>query len=187
MIVRFIDLFAGMGGTRIAFEKAVRENGHEPKCVFTSEIKDSAIEAYKINFQDSNIHGDITQIKNADIPDFDFLLGGFPCQAFSAAGKRLGFEDTRGTLFFEVERILRDKKPKGFLLENVEGLVNHDKQNPKDMIGRTLSVILEHLSALGYKVNWKVSSSFVCQNMERIIFSVSSVQSLSCVQLFENP
>lgn len=83
-------------------------------------------------------------------------MAGFPCQAFSAAGKRLGFEDTRGTLFFEVERIIKEKCPLGFVLENVEGLVNHDKKNPKDKIGRTLSVILEHLELLGYQINWKV-------------------------------
>ena len=143
-------------GRRIAFEKAVRENGHEPKCVFTSEIKDSAIEAYKINFQDSNIHGDITQIKNADIPDFDFLLAGFPCQPFSSAGFRKGFADTRGTLFFEIQRIIEEKKPMGFLLENVEGLVTHDKEKRTDQIGRTLKTILGILEDLGYKVSWKV-------------------------------
>lgn len=83
-------------------------------------------------------------------------MAGFPCQAFSSAGKRLGFEDTKGTLFFEVERIIKEKCPLGFVLENVEGLVNHDKKNPKDKIGRTLSVILEHLELLGYQINWKV-------------------------------
>ncbi len=102
------------------------------------------------------MHGDITQIKEDDIPDFDFLLAGFPCQAFSSAGKRLGFEDTRGTLFFEVARILKRKKPQGFILENVEGLVGHDKENPKDEMGKTLSTILDTLDGIGYKVSWKV-------------------------------
>ena len=154
--IKFIDLFAGIGGIRKGFELACSDLGIEAECVFTSEIKTYAVEVLKQNHPNECINGDITKIETSKIPDFDFLLGGFPCQAFSSAGKRLGFEDTRGTLFFEVERILRDKKPKGFILENVEGLVNHDRKNPKDKIGRTLSVILEHLTALGYKVNWRV-------------------------------
>ena len=154
--IKFIDLFAGIGGIRKGFELACSDLGIEAECVFTSEIKTYAVEVLKQNHPNECINGDITKIETSKIPDFDFLLGGFPCQAFSAAGKRLGFEDTRGTLFFEVERILHDKKPKGFILENVEGLVNHDRKNPKDKIGRTLSVILEHLTALGYKVNWRV-------------------------------
>ena len=154
--IKFIDLFAGIGGIRKGFEFACSDLGIKTECVFTSEIKPYAVEVLKQNHPNETVRGDITKIETAEIPDFDFLLGGFPCQAFSAAGKRLGFEDTRGTLFFEVERILRDKKPKGFILENVEGLVNHDKQNIKDKIGKTLSTILEHLTTLGYKVNWRV-------------------------------
>lgn len=154
--IRFIDLFAGIGGIRKGFEIACSKKGLSTECVFTSEIKPHAIEVLKQNHPGEEIHGDITQIKAKDIPDFDFLLGGFPCQAFSSAGKRLGFSDTRGTLFFDVERILKEKKPYGFVLENVEGLVNHDRENPKDKIGRTLATILTHLEALGYKVSWKV-------------------------------
>ena len=154
--VTFIDLFAGMGGFRKGFEIALENYGFGTKCVFTSEIKPHAIDVLRQNYPGEKMHGDITQIDERDIPDFDFLLAGFPCQAFSSAGKRLGFSDTRGTLFFDVERILREKKPFGFILENVEGLVSHDKQNKSDRIGRTLSIILESLRNLGYHVAWRV-------------------------------
>ena len=155
-VIKFIDLFAGIGGIRKGFELACDEFGFKTECVFTSEIKPYAIDVLKQNHPKETIYGDITLVNEKDIPDFDFLLAGFPCQAFSAAGKRLGFLDTRGTLFFDVERILKEKKPFGFVLENVEGLVNHDRENPKDKIGRTLTTILQHLEALGYEVNWRV-------------------------------
>lgn len=154
--VRFIDIFSGMGGIRKGFEMACEELGLKSECVFTSEIKPCAIDVFRQNHPNEDISGDITQIETSSIPNFDFILAGFPCQAFSSAGKRLGFEDERGTLFFEVARIIKEKKPYGFVLENVEGLVNHDKKNPKDKIGRTLSVILNQLEDLGYKTNWKV-------------------------------
>ena len=157
--IKFIDLFAGIGGIRKGFELACEKNGIESKCVFTSEIKPYAVSVLKQNHPDEKISGDITKIDASEIPDFDVLLGGFPCQAFSAAGKRRGFMDTRGTLFFEVERILKEKQPAGFILENVEGLVNHDRENKNDKIGRTLSTILSHLEDLNYKVSWKVLSA----------------------------
>ncbi len=156
MKIKFIDLFAGMGGFRLGFENACKDLGIPTQCVFTSEIKQHAIDVYKSNFIDSEIHGDITQIKPSNIPAFDVLLAGFPCQAFSSAGKRDGFNDTRGTLFFEIEKILEVHKPKCFILENVEGLVSHDKKNKEDKIGRTLTVILQSLENLGYKISWKV-------------------------------
>lgn len=150
--VRFIDLFAGLGGIRIGFENAFREKGFDPICVFSSEIKDYAVKAYKNYFNEEEIAGDITKIPASEIDDFDFLLGGFPCQPFSAAGLGLGFEDTRGTLFFEIERILEEKRPYGFLLENVEGLINHDD-------GRTLSIIVDHLKKLNYYVSYRLIDS----------------------------
>lgn len=154
--IKFIDLFAGIGGIRKGFELACKKNGIASECVFTSEIKPYAVSVLMQNHPEEKVFGDITKIEASEIPDFDILLGGFPCQAFSAAGKRRGFMDTRGTLFFEVERILKEKQPKGFVLENVEGLVNHDRENKSDKIGRTLSTILSHLENLDYKVSWKV-------------------------------
>ncbi len=154
--IKFIDLFAGLGGTRVGFEQACRDLGLSSRCVFTSEIKPHAESIYKHNFCGDEVHGDITQIKVKDIPDFDFLLGGFPCQAFSTAGKKHGFNDTRGTLFFDIAKILKEKRPKGFLLENVEGLVTHDKADKSKSIGRTLEVIIEVLESLNYHVTWKV-------------------------------
>jgi len=177
-MIRFIDLFAGMGGTRIGFEQACSELKVETKCVFTSEIKPYAVELYRHNFNDEPVFGDITSVDEKDLPDFDFLLGGFPCQAFSSAGKQHGFNDTRGTLFFDIARILKHKKPKGFLLENVDGLVTHDRLNAKDKIGNTLATILDVLEEIGYKVEWKVlnASDFgVPQRRKRIYISGSLI------------
>lgn len=169
-MIKFIDLFAGMGGTRLGFEQACKEKNIKTECVFTSEIKPYAVSLYEHNFNEK-VHGDIIEIQSSDIPDFDFLLGGFPCQAFSSAGKRHGFNDARGTLFFEVARILKDKKPTGFLLENVEGLVTHPKKIAGKETGETLDTILDILEEIGYKVSWKVlDSSFfgVPQKRKRI-------------------
>lgn len=155
---KFIDLFAGIGGMRIAFE---RVGG---KCVFSSEWDASAQKSYQANFGDLP-SGDITKIKNDEIPKHDILLAGFPCQPFSIIGSKKGFADTRGTLFFEIERIISYHKPQCFLLENVKQLVSHDK-------GRTLRVILEHLDQLGYFVHWKVLNSLdfgIPQKRERIL------------------
>lgn len=170
--VKFIDLFAGLGGIRLGFEKAFKDVGMKTECVMTSEIKPYAVKTLKHNFGHEFIAGDIFDIRNEFIPDFDFLLGGFPCQPFSAGGKRQGFLDTRGTLFFEIERILREKKPYGFILENVEGLVKHDLENKNDEIGRTLKTILHTLeNELGYKTSWKVFDSLefgLAQSRKRI-------------------
>ncbi len=160
----FIDLFAGLGGTRLGFEQACLEKGLHSKCVFTSEIKEYAISVYQSNFSECEINGDITKIEPATIPDFDFLLAGFPCQPFSSAGKRNGFLDERGGLFFTILDILSTKQPLGFLLENVDGLANHDN-------GETLKVIISKLQDLGYQVSWSIldASEFgVPQKRKRI-------------------
>ncbi len=186
--IKFIDLFAGMGGIRIGFEQAAKSIGIETKCVLTSEIKPHAINVLNQNNPNEIIHGDITKISTEDIPDFDFLLGGFPCQSFSAAGKRLGFMDTRGTMFFEIERILKEKKPFGFILENVEGLINHDKVNKKAKIGRTLSTILKHLEELGYEVEWKLLNSKyfgLAQERKRIYIVGTKVEKPSLINFKE--
>jgi DNA (cytosine-5)-methyltransferase 1 len=187
MSVKFIDLFAGMGGIRLGFEQAFREKGFETECVLTSEIKPYAIQALKENFKQDNLVGDICNVSADDIPDFDVLLAGFPCQAFSTAGKGLGFSDTRGTLFFEVERILREKKPYGFILENVEGLVLHDRESSKDKIGRTLKTILESLNNLGYKVEWRLleCQKFGVPQLRKRIFIVGTRDSYIDMDHFE--
>lgn len=140
--LRIIDLFAGIGGIRLGFEKIGAE------CVFSSEWDKHAQDMYEENYGERPF-GDINDINPKDIPDHDFLLAGFPCQPFSIAGKQLGFADTRGTLFFNIEKILEEKKPYGFLLENVSRLVTHDK-------GRTFKIIIDRLESLGYTVYHKV-------------------------------
>lgn len=142
MLFKFIDLFAGIGGIRLGFES---QGG---KCVFSSEWDVHAQKTYEANFGECP-HGDITQISPSSIPDHDVLLGGFPCQAFSIIGKMNGFDDTRGTLFFNIAEILRVKKPKAFMLENVKQLKTHNK-------GNTFRVIIKTLEELGYKVNHTV-------------------------------
>lgn len=145
--LKFIDLFAGIGGMRMAFER----NGCE--CVFSSEWDVHAQKTYFRNFGDMP-HGDITSIDEKDIPDHDILVGGFPCQPFSSVGKREGFEHpTQGTLFFDIVRILKEKKPRALLLENVVGLVNHDKGNTFRQIKETLK------DELGYHIQSNVLDS----------------------------
>lgn len=158
---KFIDLFAGIGGIRLGFESV---GGH---CVFSSEFDEDACKTYEANFHEHPA-GDITKIDAKDIPDFDILLGGFPCQAFSIIGKKEGFaNETCGTLFFEIERILKEKRPKAFLLENVKNLKSHDN-------GNTYKVIKSHLLNLGYNVYESVLNSLdygVPQKRERIFIA----------------
>jgi DNA (cytosine-5)-methyltransferase 1 len=163
---KFIDLFAGIGGIRLAYQKV------GGKCVFSSEYNKFAKVTYEANFGDVPF-GDITKIDEKSIPDHDILLAGFPCQPFSIAGvskkkslgKQHGFlDETQGTLFFDIARILKEKKPKAFMLENVKNLVSHDK-------GRTFEVIYNTLDELGYSVHFRVldGQHFVPQHRERII------------------
>ena len=139
---RFIDLFAGIGGMRIPFDEV---NG---ECAFSSEWDAHAAAVYLENYGEIP-HGDISKIDESEIPDHDLLLAGFPCQPFSHAGHKKGFDDTRGTLFFDVARIVNYSKPKIVLLENVRGLISHDK-------GSTFGRIIEVLESLGYVVHWKI-------------------------------
>lgn len=139
---KFIDLFCGLGGFRIALEKIGGQ------CVFSSDNNLEVSKVYKKNFNDDP-YSDITEISEKSIPNYDVLCAGFPCQPFSIAGKRMGFSDSRGTMFFEVARILKYTKPKIAFLENVSGIVSHDS-------GRTIKVIINTLEELGYKVNTKI-------------------------------
>jgi len=158
MNYKFIDLFAGIGGFRTGFEK------NKYNCVFSSEIDEHAGEMYEANYNEK-VFKDITKINEKEIPNHDVLLAGFPCQPFSIAGEKKGFNDTRGTLFFDIERILKEKQPKAIVLENVKHFKSHDN-------GNTLKVVLDALNKLGYTTNWKVLNAKdfgVAQNRERTI------------------
>uniref|UniRef100_UPI0025ED0D88 DNA (cytosine-5-)-methyltransferase n=1 Tax=Chamaesiphon sp. GL140_3_metabinner_50 TaxID=2970812 RepID=UPI0025ED0D88 len=158
MTIKIIDLFAGIGGIRLGFE------AHSCECVFSSEWDADAQKMYAANYGHQP-QGDITQIAPEDIPDHNILLGGFPCQPFSIIGKSLGFADIRGTLFFNIEEILRIKQPYAFMLENVKQLRSHDG-------GRTLLIIRDKLEALGYFVHVAVLNALdfgLPQKRERVI------------------
>ncbi len=173
---RFIDLFAGIGGIRMPFQEL------KGRCVFSSEWDAHAQKTYNVNYGEIPA-GDITKIEAREIPDFDILLAGFPCQPFSQAGLHKGFDDTRGTLFFEIERIIKEKRPKAFLLENVKQLVGHDK-------GRTLRVILNHLNNLNYHVDYKVLRAAdygVPQNRERIYIVGFDADYFNLPELYKFP
>ena len=175
MAFTFIDLFAGIGGMRIAFEKVGGE------CVFSSEWDKFAQQTYAANFGDTP-HGDITQVELTEVPRHDILIGGFPCQPFSHAGLKRGFEDTRGTLFFDVARIIDHRKPSMVLLENVKGFTTHDK-------GRTMAVVKETLEELGYNVFHKVLNAKdfgVPQNRERVFIVAINKKKMGSIG-FEYP
>lgn len=165
--MRYLDTFAGIGGFTLAITQTYDNRPHirhRATCIGFSEIDKYASQIYQKHFPNHKAYGSITEIDTATLPDFDLLTGGFPCQSFSIAGKRGGFEDTRGTLFFELARILRAKRPKNFIFENVKGLLSHDK-------GNTFKIIIGTLTELGYCVEWQVlnSKNFgVPQNRERV-------------------
>lgn len=162
--LRFVDLFCGIGGFHIAALNASRTVGVTTECVFSSDIDPDAQIAYEANFG-HRPHGDITAINASDIPDHEVLFGGFPCQAFSIIGDMKGFADARGTLFFDIARILDEKRPRAIVLENVKQLRGHDK-------GRTLTTILNILDELGYWVDYRVLNALdfgLPQKRERIV------------------
>jgi DNA (cytosine-5)-methyltransferase 1 len=163
-VIKFIDLFCGIGGFRQAMEEACRENKLIPDCVFSSDIDPACQFSYEDNFGEQPF-GDITKADEKDIPDHDILFAGFPCQPFSIIGQRQGFNDIRGTLFFDIARILKHKQPTAFVLENVKQLVGHDK-------GKTLKTILKTLRELGYNVQYAVLNALdygLPQKRERVI------------------
>lgn len=162
-VVRFIDLFCGIGGFRIATEQVAKEVAIPVRCVFSCDIDEECQKAYAENFRETPA-GDITAIRAEDIPDHDVLLAGFPCQPFSIIGQRRGFEDTRGTLFFDIARILQAKKPASFLLENVKLLGGHNN-------GKTLKRIMLALRELGYYSYFRILNALdfgLPQKRERV-------------------
>jgi DNA (cytosine-5)-methyltransferase 1 len=173
--MRYLSLFTGIGG----FELGIQQAHPDWECVGYSEIDPHALSVYQQHFPNHHNYGDITAIDPDALPEFDLLCGGFPCQAFSIAGRRRGFNDTRGTLFFEIERILRRKKCRYLLLENVKGLLSHDG-------GRTFHTIISTLDELGYDLQWQVLNSKdfgVPQNRERV-FIVGHLRGESRPEVF---
>lgn len=200
----YFSLFSGIGGFELGIQQAyeylsstsrqqrgrLERNGSDadnqqklittqPVCIGFSEIDKYAIQIYQKQFPNHKNYGDITKIDTQDLPDFELLVGGFPCQSFSIAGKRGGFNDTRGTLFFEIARIAREKQPRLLLLENVKGLLSHDKW-------RTFHTIISTLDELGYDIQWQVLNSKnhgVPQNRERV-FIIGHLRGTSRPEVF---
>lgn len=199
-MVKYFSLFSGIGGFEYGIEKVfiesyksqyqtkntkwgygmdIRQNGFKTSCIGYSEINKYATTIYRYHYPEQRNYGDAIRIVWEEIPDFDLLLSGFPCQSFSIAGKRKGFNDTRGSLFFEICRALQIKRPRLFLLENVKGLLSHDE-------GRTFLVILQSLDELGYDCQWQVLNSKnygVPQNRERV-FIVGHIRGTSRPEVF---
>jgi len=205
--MKYFSLFSGIGGFELGIQnnwihqsnKAEQERDYkyrlppkrfsrdsktemwqsEPICIGFSEINKYATQIYKKHFPTHKEYGDVSNIQWSNVPDFEFLCGGFPCQSFSIAGKRGGFSDTRGTLFFEIARAAQEKQPRLLLLENVKGLLSHDK-------GRTFGTILNTLDELGYDLQWQVlnSKNFgVPQNRERV-FIIGHLRTIPRPQVF---
>ena len=163
-MIKFIDLFSGTGAFRLAIERICRNYNILCECVFSSDIDLDAQKIYLENFGEIPT-GDITKVDENDIPDHDILLGGFPCQPFSICGELKGFEDTRGTLFFDIARIIQNKQPSGFILENVKQLRGHQQ-------GKTLQIIINTLKDLGYYTDYQILNALnfgLPQKRERIL------------------
>src|SRR5574343_623647 len=201
--MKYFSTFSGIGGFELGIQQAYenlsnssrKQQGRtaqdntndeqsflgekQPACIGFSEIDKYAIQTYQKHFPEHKNYGDITKINEQGLPDFDILVGGFPCQSFSIAGKRKGFEDTRGTRFFELARILRAKQPRLFVFENVKGLLSHDN-------GQTFSTIIATLNELGYDIQWQVLNSKnhgVPQNRERV-FIIGQLRGTSRPEVF---
>ena len=202
--MKYLSLFSGIGGFELGIQQAyetstkpkqlqredLRSEGHinslksgvrkqQHTCIGFSEIDKYATEIYSKHFPNHKNYGDITTINEKELPEFDLLVGGFPCQSFSIAGKRGGFDDTRGTMFFEIARIVREKQPRLLLLENVKGLLSHDK-------GNTFRTIISTLNDLGYDIQWQVLNSKnhgVPQNRERV-FIIGHLRGTSRPEVF---
>lgn len=162
--IKFIDLFCGIGGFRVAMDEACNENNLKPNCVLSSDIDSFCQDSYEANFGHRPV-GDITKVDEKDVPDHDILFAGFPCQPFSIIGQMQGFNDIRGTLFFDIARIIKYKRPKAFVLENVKQLVGHNE-------GKTLKTIMKTLQDLGYHVQYAVLNALdfgLPQKRERVI------------------
>jgi len=179
--VRYFSMFSGIGGFELGIQQAAEDLGITAECVGYSEIDEPAIRTYERHFSHDN-YGDATLINPDALPDFDLLVGGFPCQSFSIAGKRLGFDETRGTLFFDIARILAAKLPRFLILENVKGLINHKN-------GETFRTILSVLDDIGYDLQWQVLNAKdygVPQSRERV-FIVGNLGGTPRPQVFPAP
>lgn len=173
--MRYIELFGGIGGFSLGIKRAIPD----AECVGYYEIDKYAVQTYNKNFGTNYEPTDIRKVKADEIAEYEVLCAGFPCQSFSIAGKRLGFEDTRGTLFFEIARIVKVKRPHIIFLENVKGLLSHDR-------GRTFATILATLDELGYNAEWQVLNSKyfgVPQNRERV-FIIGHLRGTPSRQVF---
>lgn len=196
--MKYLSTFSGIGGFELGIQQAYElskvgtesknstdnqggtsQHGERPLCIGFSEIDKYAAAIYQKHFPNHKNYGDITTINADELPDFDLLVGGFPCQAFSIAGKRGGFEDTRGTMFFELARILKAKQPRLFVFENVKGLLSHDG-------GKSFATIIQTLDELGYDCQWQVLNSKnhgVPQNRERV-FIVGHLRGVTRPEVF---
>jgi DNA (cytosine-5)-methyltransferase 1 len=181
MTVRYFSMFSGIGGFELGIERALESLGLDAQCVGYSEIDQPAIRTYKEHYNHDN-YGDATGIDADTLPGFDLLVAGFPCQPFSIGGKRHGFEDTRGTLFFDIARIIKAREPQNFILENVKGLISHDG-------GNTFRTIITTLDELGYDLQWQVLNSKdygVPQSRERV-YIVGNLGGTPRPQIFPAP